>query len=116
MLCKISGTGRVVGEVNGVIHQEITEMRDRPDQSGNLAHLAVVFSVETEIGTLKGACAGFMTTGGTAGSEHIGLHGKIYSVSAKFADLFLAEVDIEGEVIMAQNGIKEHGVMRIVPR
>jgi transcriptional regulator with XRE-family HTH domain len=115
-LCKIRSSGRVVGGLKGIIHQEITQIHPAPHQTGSVIHSAVQFEIETEVGTIKGSCNGFMTWKQDGSDEHSEVHGKIYDIAEPYVDLFLAEVSIESRVVMASNGIKDYGILKILPR
>jgi transcriptional regulator with XRE-family HTH domain len=116
-LCKFWAAGRIVGAINGTMQQEITQLIKAPDQpDSNFAHLAILFSIETDVGSIRGGCAGFEVRGSNGSSDYVRLHGKIYSVTDSYADLFLTDVYYESEVVLAPTrGIKDQGVLIIVP-
>jgi transcriptional regulator with XRE-family HTH domain len=115
-LCTIYAAGRIIGGVNGTIHQEITHLIKTPDhQPCLIANLAVLFNIVTDAGRIKGSCTGYTTRRDEASNIYADLHGKICAVTDTYADLFLAEVHYESEIIMAPYGIKAHGALTMVP-
>jgi transcriptional regulator with XRE-family HTH domain len=115
-LCTIYGAGRINGDVNGTLQQEITHLIKMPDHEPCVvAKMAVLFNIVTEAGRMKGCCTGYTTHRDEANIIYADLHGKIGAVTDTYADLFLAEVHYESEIIMAPYGIKAYGALTIVP-
>ncbi len=116
-LCIIYAAGRITGGLNGTIHQEITHLIKLSDQGTCLmANMALLFTIETDAGRVKGTCSGYTTRRDESSPNiYADLHGKICAVTDTYADLFLAEVHCESEILMAPYGIKAHGVLTIVP-
>ncbi len=115
-LCTIYTAGRITGGVNGTIHQEVTQLIKMLDpQTCLIATIAVLFTIVTDTGRIKGSCSGYTTRKDETNNLYADLHGKICAVTDAYADLFLAEIHYESEVIMAPYGIKAHGTLTIVP-
>jgi transcriptional regulator with XRE-family HTH domain len=112
-LCKIFAKGRIAGAIEGIVQQEVTQLHYKSDQPSSIVRTAVLFHIETEKGTIKGCCAGFMTGNRETGSERTTLQGKIYSVTNAYIDLLLADVYYESEVRMIPNGVKDQGRLHI---
>jgi transcriptional regulator with XRE-family HTH domain len=114
-LCKIASKGRIAGAITGTIHQEITQLHAANHRPDNVAYTAAVFTIETDTGFIKGSCDGFMTQN-QSGTQQVRMHGKIFSVTDRYADLFLADVDYASEVVTVPYGVKDQGVLRITTR
>jgi transcriptional regulator with XRE-family HTH domain len=115
-LCTIYTAGRITGGINGTLYQEITHLIKAPVQLPCLrANMAVLFTIETAAGRIKGSSTGYTTHRDEANIMYADLHGKVSAVTDIYTDLFLAEVHFEGQVIMAPYGIKAQGTLTIVP-
>jgi len=114
--CRIHASGRITGGLQGTIHQPITQIHPPPHQTGTVIHSAAWFEIETDAGIIRGSGTGFMTWNQDGRDEHTELHGKIYDIPATYVDLFLANVSFESRVVMAPNGIKDYGLLKILPQ
>jgi transcriptional regulator with XRE-family HTH domain len=115
-LCTIFAAGRITGDITGTIHQEVTHLiKMRDHQPCLMANMAVLFNIVTESGRMKGYCTGYTTRRDETSNTCADLHGKVCAVTDTYADLFLAEVHYESEIIMASYGIKSYGTLTIVP-
>jgi hypothetical protein len=98
---KISDEGPVSGDLEGTIRQSITQTQG---VTIHMEAMSAMFTIETDQGTLEGYYVGTIHPEGARlmgeGAETvIGMgHGQILSVSGAYADLFLADVYLTGEL------------------
>lgn len=120
----IDVAGTAAGDLAGSFVQDITQVDPcptcyAPDQ---LQPITAFFTIETDEGKIEGYYVGsFYATEGTFPDYIIQVHGQILSVSAVYADLYLADVyynanvdfeEVEGETVP----LGDSGTMIIAPR
>lgn len=93
---KITAEGSVSGDMAGHITTSIVEVHSIPAP----AHqgIAITFTITTEAGSIDGFYAGSIHVAADQDKLTIHGYGKILSVTAAYADLFLAEVFVSSEV------------------
>jgi len=77
--------------------------------------MAALFTIVTEAGRIKGSCTGYTTCRNGTSSIYADLHGKVCAVTDTYADLFMAEVHYQSEIVLATYGIKAYGTLTLVP-
>jgi transcriptional regulator with XRE-family HTH domain len=117
-LCKIYSKGHVSGSLNGVLTQEISHLVDKPQQPALLAYLTVYFTIETDLGIVKGYYTGFSKNDSERQADLLRMRGQVLSVTSVYIDLFLADVFYEGSIhypkALPENAIFEQGVITIL--
>jgi hypothetical protein len=112
MTFRIQGAGEVSGALEGSISALISEVTAMP--SPPLHPVTIMFTLETEDGTLDGFYAGSLYL--AEGSDHAAIHGygRILSVSGAYADLYLADVFVTSAVQFVDGrSVGESGTMTI---
>jgi len=112
MTFRIQAAGEVSGTLGGSISALISEVTAMP--SPPLHPVTVMFSIETEDGTLEGFYAGSIYLAEESDQAAIHAYGKILSVSGAYADLYLADVYVSSTVQFVDGrSVGESGTMTI---
>ena len=110
--------GSVSGDLEGTITSNIHQVVEDPPSGPPTDSGAATFTIETADGTIEGYYV--VTLHGSAGDSAatVNAHGQILAVTGAYADLFLAEVYVTGEVPLDPEGVGtgENGAMTIAPR
>lgn len=115
MTFRIQAVGEVSGAFEGDISALVSEVTAMP--SPPLHPVTVMFTLETEDGTLAGFYAGSLYL--AEGSDQAAIHGygRILSVSGAYADLYLADVFVTSAVQFVDGrSVGESGTMTITAR
>lgn len=115
MTFRIEGAGEVSGAFEGSISALVSEVTAMP--SPPLHPVTVMFTIETEDGTLEGFYAGSLYLAEGSDQAAIRASGQILSVSGAYADLYLADVFVSSAVQFVEGrSVGESGTMTIAPR
>jgi hypothetical protein len=116
VLFKINPAGPVTGDLVGTMSSAVTEVNPHP--SPIFQPISITFTIETDQGSLDGYYAGtIFVVQGAELVAHINGHGRILSVDAAYADLFLADVFVTSQVQFSNGqGTGESGTMTITAR
>ncbi len=115
MTFRIQAAGEVSGALEGSLSVLVSEVTAMP--SPPLHPVTVMFTIETEEGTLEGFYAGSLYL--AEGSDQAAIHasGLILSVSGAYADLYLADVFVTSAVQFVDGrSVGESGTMTITVR
>ena len=122
---KLSAVGEMTGDMEGTFTQHITQVH--PDVLNasvlnRLLYITTFFTIETADGTIEGYYAGpFYFPEATLPDATVRQRGQVLSVTAAYADLFMADVfydgivdfeEVEGNMI----GVSDSGTLTIAPR
>jgi hypothetical protein len=121
---KLHPTGTVTGSLEGTFSQRITQIipSDTVNAINVLEPITTFFTIETEEGMIEGYYSGaFYFQEGTFPDANMQQHGQILSVTAAYADLYLAEVFFDSivdfeEVDGAMIPLGDSGTLIIAPR
>lgn len=115
MVFRIMSAGEVSGTLQGSISAKVSEVTSMPPP---LFHaVSVMFTIETEDGVIEGYYAGSFHRSAEGDQAIINASGLILSVSAAYADLYLAEVFVTSAVqFVDDRSVGESGTMRIAAR
>jgi hypothetical protein len=112
MTFRIQGAGEVSGALEGSISALISEVTAMPSPA--LHPVTVMFTVETEQGTIDGFYAGSLYLADGSDQAEIHAYGLILSVSGAYADLYLADVFVTSTVQFVDGrSVGESGTMTI---
>ncbi len=115
MTFRIQGAGEVRGTFEGSISALISEVTAMP--SPPLHPVTIMFTIETEDGTLEGFYAGSLYLAEGSDQASINASGMILSVSGSYADLYLADVYVTSAVQFVDGrSVGESGTMTITAR
>ena len=121
---KLHPTGAVTGTLEGTFSQRITQVvpSDTVPAINVLEPITTLFTIETEEGVIEGYYSGaFYFQEGTYPDANMQQRGQILSVTAAYADLYLAEVFFNSIVDFEEvNGsmvpLGDSGTLTIAPR
>ena len=113
---KVNAAGSVSGDLEGTMTSNPNQVVELPDPATDSG--AATFTIETADGTIEGYY--IVTLHGVVG-DSVGTvygHGHILAVTGVYADLFLAEVYVTGEVPLDPEGVGtgENGTITLAPR
>lgn len=112
---RIPAAGEVSGALAGSITASISEVTAMP--SPPLHPVTVMFTIETEQGTIQGFYAGGLHLPEGEDSASIHASGLILSVSGAYADLYLADVYVSSSVQFVDGrSTGESGTMTLIAR
>jgi hypothetical protein len=112
MAFRIMGAGEISGAFEGSISVSVSEVTAMP--SPPLHPTTVIFTIETEDGTLEGFYAGSLYLAEGSDQAVIRASGTILSVSGVYADLYLADVSVTSAVQFVDGrSVGESGTMTI---
>jgi hypothetical protein len=112
MTFRIQGAGEVSGAFEGSLSAYVSEVTAMP--SPLLHPVTVMFTIETEVGTLEGFYAGSLYLAEGSDQAVIRASGMILSVSGAYADLYLADVHVSSTVQFVDGrSVGESGTMTI---
>lgn len=115
MTFRISAAGEVSGALAGSLAATVSEVTAMP--SPPLHPVTVIFTIETEQGTIEGYYAGSLYLAEGSDSATIHAAGQVLSVSGTYADLYLAEVFVDSAVQFVDGrSVGESGTMTIIAR
>lgn len=115
MTFRIAAAGEVSGTFDGSITATISEVTAMPSPA--LHPVTVMFTIETEQGTIQGFYAGSLYLPQGSDSASIHASGSILSVSGAYADLYLADVYVASSVQFVDGrSTGESGTMTLVAR
>lgn len=115
MTFRIAGAGEVSGAFAGSLSVTVSEVTAMP--SPPLHPVTVMFTIETEQGMIEGYYAGSLYLAEGSDSATIHAAGQILSVSAAYADLYLAEVFVDSAVQFVDGrSVGESGTMTLIAR
>ena len=121
---KVHPTGTVTGDLEGTFSQRITQVvpSDTELAINVLEPIATFFTIETKEGVIEGYYSGaFYFQEGTYPDANMQQRGQILSVTAAYADLYLAEVFFDSivdfeEVDGSMIPLGDSGTLIIAPR
>lgn len=112
MTFRIQAAGEVSGAFEGSLSAYVSEVTAMPAPS--MHPVTVMFTIETEQGTIQGYYAGSLYLAQGSDSASIHAAGQILSVSGAYADLYLADVFVNSAVQFVDGrSIGESGTMMI---
>jgi hypothetical protein len=112
MTFRIQAVGEISGAFEGSLSALVSEVTAMP--SPPLHPVTVVFTIETEDGTLEGFYAGSLYLAEVSDQAAIHAYGRILSVSGVYADLYLADVFVTSAVRFVDGrSVGESGTMTI---
>lgn len=115
MTFRIAAAGEVSGAFAGSLSATVSEVTAMP--SPPLHPVTVIFTIETEQGTIEGYYAGSLYLAEGSDSAIIHATGLILSVSGAYADLYLAEVFVDSAVQFVDGrSVGESGTITITVR
>ena len=115
MTFRIQAAGEVSGTFVGNISALVSEVTAMP--SPPLHPVTVMFTIETEDGTLEGYYAGSLYLAEGSDQAAIQASGLILSVSGEYADLYLADVFVSSAVQFVDGrSVGESGRMTVIAR
>lgn len=115
MTFRIAAAGTFTGSFEGSISGRVSEVTAAPPPT--LHPVTVMFTLETELGTLEGYYAGSLYRASGADQATITAAGHILSVSGAYADLYLAEVSVSSQIQFVDGrSVGESGTMTIAAR
>ena len=98
---KVNPVGTVTGDLEGTFSERITQVEpaDEVPAINLLQEIATFFTIETEEGVIEGYYSGpFYFPEDTFPDPVSHQHGQVLSVTAAYADLYLADVFYDGMV------------------
>lgn len=112
----VNAPGSVSGDLEGTMSSNPNQLVELPDPPTD--SFAVTFTIETADGTIEGYYAGTIHGAAGGAAATINAHGQILAVTGVYADLFLADVFVTGEVPLDPQGVGtgENGTMTLAPR
>lgn len=115
MTFRIQAVGEVSGAFEGSLSALVSEVTAMP--SPPLHPVTVMFTIETEVGTLEGFYKGSLYLAEESDQAIIHASGLILSVSGAYADLYLADVFVTSAVQFVDGrSVGESGTMTIAVR
>lgn len=107
VLCRVHTAGQCVGDLSGILRQDVTELSNAMDNAQKLfSKLNVLFTLETSDGFLRGFLTGSYSEDGVVAK--VEEHGQILEISRLYADLFGADVYYRSEIsLIARDGPPE---------
>ncbi len=115
MAFRIQAAGEVSGTFEGSLSALVSEVTAMP--SPPLHPVTVIFTIETQDGTLEGFYAGSLYLAEGSDSASINAAGQILSVSGAYADLYLANVFVSSAVQFVDGrSVGESGTITITVR
>lgn len=122
---KVNPSGTVTGDLEGTLSQRITQVDPMivlPTNVTALVDVTTFFTIQTDEGTIEGYYYGaFYFPEATAPDATVKQQGKVLSVTAAYADLYLADVYYDGvvdfeEVDGTEVAVGDSGTIIIAPR
>jgi len=115
MTFRIAAAGTVSGTFDGNITARVSEVTANP--SPPFHPVTVMFTIETEQGTIEGYYAGSFHLPAGTDQGSIQASGQILSVSGAYADLYLADVSVSSQVQFVDGrSVGESGTMTLAAR
>jgi hypothetical protein len=115
MAFRIAAAGEVRGDLDGKLSARVSEVTAMP--SPPLHPVTVMFTIETELGTLEGYYAGSLHLADGSDQAMVNASGHILSVSGVYADLYLADVFVSSTVQFVDGrSVGESGALTIAAR
>jgi len=115
MTFRIMAVGQVSGSLEGNLMAKVSEVTAMP--SPPLHPVTVMFTIETELGTLEGYYAGSLHLADGSEQAVVNASGLILSVSGAYADLYLADVYVSSTVQFVDGrSVGESGILTIAAR
>jgi hypothetical protein len=92
----VTAAGSVSGDLDGTVTLNVNQVVSIPEVA--LDSLAVTFTIETDLGRIEGYYVGSLYLSAGASALTSNGSGQILSVTGVYADLFLAEVFLSGQI------------------